>query len=151
GILVLLILAIAFIKADALTTWADESVYSDPILYTRQTHYQRIVITRAKGKGFALFLNGHLQFNSVDEYRYHEALVHPAMMVAGGAPRRVLVLGGGDGLALREILKYPSVEAVTLVDIDPGMTDLSANFRIGEDIWPLAELNRYAFRDPRVR
>ena len=68
-----------------------------------------------------LFLNGNLQFHSRDEYRYHEALVHPAL-AAHGAPRRVLVLGGGDGMAVREILKYPSVEHVTLVELDPHMT-----------------------------
>ena len=85
------------------------------------------MVTAGRG-GFQLFLNGHLQFSSADEYRYHEALVHPAMALAG-RPRRVLVLGGGDGLALREILKIPSVEAVTLVDLDPDMTGLSDRFQ----------------------
>jgi spermidine synthase len=85
-------------------------------------------------QGFQLHLNGNLQFNSADEYRYHEALVHPAMS-AFGSPHRVLVLGGGDGLAVREILKYPSVESVTLVDIDPGMTELA------RQLVPLRELN----------
>ena len=93
--------------------------------------------------GFQLFLNGHLQFSSADEYRYHEALVHPAMALAG-KPRHVLVLGGGDGLALREILKIPSVESVTLVDLDAEMTNLSARFR------PLGELNARSFEDRRV-
>jgi spermidine synthase len=85
-----------------------------------------------------------LQFSSTDEYRYHEALVHPAMLLANN-PRRVLVLGGGDGLALREILKYPSVQHVTLVDLDPDMTKLSNRFPL------LAELNKRSFDDPRVR
>jgi spermidine synthase len=88
-------------------------------------------------------LNGHLQFSSTDEYRYHEALVHPPMMLAD-SPRNILVLGGGDGLALREILRYPSVESVTLVDLDPAMTRLSEAFS------PLAELNNRSFSDPRV-
>jgi spermidine synthase len=70
-----------------------------------------------------LFLNGNLQFNSKDEYRYHEALVHPAM-AGHGAPKKVLVLGGGDGMAVREILRYPSVQSVTLVELDPHMTRL---------------------------
>src|SRR5205085_4169956 len=78
-----------------------------------------------------------------DEYRYHEALVHPAMMLAG-QPRRVLVCGGGDGLALREIRRYPSVESITLVDLDPTMTRLSSAFP------PLAELNQHSYDDPRV-
>jgi spermidine synthase len=84
-----------------------------------------------------------LQFSSADEYRYHEALVHPAMSLAGSL-RRVLVLGGGDGLALREILKYDSVQAVTLVDIDKEMTGLAQRFG------RLANLNQHSFDDPRV-
>src|SRR5207253_10840249 len=68
-----------------------------------------------------LFLNSHLQFSSRDEYRYHEALVHPGL-AAVPAPRRVLILGGGDGLSVREILKYPLVESITVVDLDPEMT-----------------------------
>jgi len=93
--------------------------------------------------GFQLYLNGHLQFNSTDEYRYHEALVHPPMS-SHPAPRRVLVLGGGDGLAVREILRHPDIESVTLVDLDPAMTGLSERFA------PLNDLNQAALRDHRV-
>jgi spermidine synthase len=89
---------------------------------TAASPYQRIVVTHGK-LGHRLFLNGNLQFAERDEYRYHEALVHPAM-AAHGAPKRVAVLGGGDGMAVREILKYPSVESVTLVELDPAMTRL---------------------------
>jgi spermidine synthase len=140
---VLLVLTIGIIKADALTSLAEDGLFADEIVYTRTTPYQRIVVTRSRA-GFQLFLNGHLQFSSADEYRYHEALVHPALTLAG-KPRRVLILGGGDGLALREVLKHPSVEAVTLVDLDPEMTSLSEHFP------PLAELNHQAFADPRVQ
>jgi len=91
----------------------------------------------------ALFLNGNLQFSSHDEYRYHEALVHPGLAALPHA-RRALVLGGGDGLAVREILKYPQVTSVTLVDLDVGMTDLFASAP------PLVALNRGALSDPRV-
>jgi spermidine synthase len=98
-----------------------------------------------KGKtGHALFLNGNLQFNSFDEYRYHEALVHPAFAAFEGEPKRILVLGGGDGLAVREILKYPSVESVTLVDLDPMMTELAVNLPA------VAELNKNSLKDRRV-
>ena len=141
--LVIVLLLIAFIKANSLTQMAEEDLFADDIIYTKTTSYQRIVITRGRA-GFQLFLNGHLQFSSADEYRYHEALVHPAVMAAGGNPRRVLVMGGGDGLALREILRYPKVESITLVDLDPAMTNLSASFP------PLADLNRQAFSDPRL-
>lgn len=140
---VIVCLLIAFIKADTLTALAEDQLYADDIIYSRTTPYQRIVVTRSRS-GFNLFLNGHLQFSSVDEYRYHEALVHPAM-TAHGAPVRVLVLGGGDGLALREILKYPSVREVVLVDLDPEMTTLSNKLQL------LSELNAHAYSDPRVR
>ena len=135
-------LAAGLIHADALTTLAEDNLFADDIVYAHTSPYQRIIVTQNRA-GFQLFLNGHLQFSSADEYRYHEALVHPAMVLAG-SPRRVLILGGGDGLALREVLHCPSVEAVTLVDLDPAMTRLSERF------FPLAELNRNAFRDPRV-
>ncbi|MDT5272177.1 MAG: spermidine synthase [Acidobacteriota bacterium] len=144
---VLALLAVAFVKADALTSLAEDAMFADDIVYTKTTPYQRIVVTRNRA-GFQLFLNGNLQFSSADEYRYHEALVHPALMLAsegGHAVRRVLVLGGGDGLALREILKYASVEEVVLVDLDPNMTELSRRFP------PLARLNQNSFEDPRVR
>jgi spermidine synthase len=140
--IVIALLAIGVIKANSLTSLAEDELFADEIIHSRTTPYQRIVVTRGKA-GFQLFLNGHLQFSSADEYRYHEALVHPAMTLAN-PPRRVLVCGGGDGLALREILRYPSVEWVTLVDLDPAITDLSQTFS------PLVELNRHSFSDPRV-
>jgi spermidine synthase len=140
---VLLLLVIGIVKADALTSLAEENLFADEIVYSRTTSYQRIVVTRGRA-GFQLFLNGHLQFSSADEYRYHEALVHPPLQLAG-SPRRVLILGGGDGLALREVLRHPSVEAVTLVDLDPDMTRLSERFPL------LAELNQHAFEDSRVQ
>ena len=140
--LVIGVLIVALIKADSLTTLAEEHVLGDPIVYAESTPYQRIVLTR-NARGFQLYLNGHLQFNSVDEHRYHEALVHPALS-AVKSPRRVLVLGGGDGLAVREILRYPSIKSVTLVDLDPGMTSLADRFP------PLVELSRSSLKDHRV-
>lgn len=136
------LLFLAFMKADLLTTLAEENAFGNPVVYAQTTPYQRIVVTKSD-QGFQLFLNGHLQFNSLDEYRYHEALVHPALSSAP-SPRNVLVLGGGDGLAVREILRYPSIESVTLVDLDPGMTSLAARFD------PLARLNQRALDNPLV-
>jgi spermidine synthase len=141
--IVTIILLVAFVRADVLTTLAEDELYADDIVYTTSSPYQRILVTK-NPMGFQLFLNGNLQFSSADEYRYHEALVHPAMSTLA-APRRVLILGGGDGLALREVLKYDSVQHVTLVDLDPKMTSLSTAFP------PLGELNGHAYRDPRVR
>jgi spermidine synthase len=143
GVIVAALLLAGLFHADWLTTRLENGIYTNPIVYARTTPYQRIVVTNGKN-GYQLFLNGHLQFNSLDEYRYHEALAHPPMLLFG-EPKSVLILGGGDGLALREVLKYSSVEHVTLVDLDAGMTDLSKNFA------PLAELNKHAFSEPRVK
>jgi spermidine synthase len=143
AVFVLTLLAVAMIKADWFTTWAEDRIYTHPVVYAETSPYQRIVLTRGAGS-FELYLDGNLQFSSRDEYRYHEALVHPAMLAAK-TPRRVLVLGGGDGLAVREILRYDEVESITLVDLDPAMTDLSENFP------PLAELNGHALEDSRVK
>ena len=143
AIAVLLGMATAIGFADRFTTWAEDEMYADPVVFSETTPYQRIVVSRGRA-GFQLFLNGNLQFASADEYRYHEALVHPAMVAADAPPRRVLILGGGDGLALREVLAHPSVEAVTLVDLDPAMTSLARRFPA------LGTLNRQAFRDRRV-
>ena len=120
--LTVFVLAAGFIQADAITTMAEDHFYQDRIVLAATTPYQRVVVTQGR-TGAKLFLNGNLQFAERDEYRYHEALVHPAM-AAYGAPRRVAVLGGGDGMAVREVLKYPSVQSITLVELDPNMTRL---------------------------
>ncbi len=98
-------LAAGFAGAGQLTTLAEAHLYADEIVHAETTPYQRIVVTRWRDD-LRLFLNNNLQFSSHDEYRYHEALVHPGL-AALPAAKRALVLGGGDGLALREILKYP--------------------------------------------
>ena len=141
--LVIVGMLVAIGYADRFTTFAEEQMYADPVVYTKQTPYQRILVTTGRA-GFNLFLNGNLQFASADEYRYHESLVHPAMMSTDAPPKKVLILGGGDGLALREVLAHPSVEQVTLVDLDPAMTHLADHFP------PLAELSRHSFKDKRV-
>ena len=143
GFIIVILLLVAFIKADSLTSLAEDNLFADTIIYAKSSPYQRIVVTKGK-IGYALFLNGNLQFNSFDEYRYHEALVHPAFAAFEGIPKRVLVLGGGDGLAVREILKYRSVENITLVDLDPMMTELARNLPA------VAELNKNSFQDARV-
>src|SRR4051812_22903339 len=140
GAVILVLLVIGFIKADRLTTLAEDALFVDNIIYAKSSAYQRIVVTKGKA-GYSLFLNGNLQFSSFDEYRYHEALVHPAFAAFNGTPKRVLVLGGGDGLALREIEKYPSIEFIQLVDLDPDMTKISAA------VPALGELNRHSFSD----
>ncbi len=143
GFIIIVLLAAGFVKADYLTSLAEDGLFADNIIYAKSSPYQRIIVTKGK-TGYSLFLNGNLQFNSFDEYRYHEALIHPAFSAFGANPKRVLVLGGGDGLALREILKYPSVENVTLVDLDPEMTGISKH------VPALGELNKHSFDNPKV-
>lgn len=143
GVALILALLIAFSYGERLTDLAEEALYADPIVLARSTRYQRLVLTRA-GAHFHLFLNGNLQFSSADEYRYHEALVHPAFASRPEA-RRVLVLGGGDGLAVREVLRHPAVQAVVLVDLDPGMTQLAHSNAL------LVQQNQGALGDARVR
>lgn len=143
GVATLLVLGAAWWHAEYLTRWTEEGLFSHPITYAESSPYQRIVVTQTP-ESFQLYLNGNLQFHSADEYRYHEALVHPAMAVRPDA-RRALVLGGGDGLAVRELLRYEAIESVTLVDLDPAMTRLAERFP------PLAQLNAHALEDRRVR
>ena len=118
----LIVLVGAMFASDHLTRWSEKALYGDEIIHAQTTPYQRLLITQWKNDT-RLYINGNLQFSSRDEYRYHEALVHPVLEKLPQA-RRVLVLGGGDGLAVREILKYPNIEHITLVDLDPAMTDL---------------------------
>ena len=140
---VIALLAAGMAGADRISASADANLYADEVILARNTRYQRIVLTRWKDD-LRLFLSSHLQFSSRDEYRYHEALVHPGLASLPGA-RRALVLGGGDGLALREMLKYPSLESITLVDLDPDMTGLFATHPL------LTKLNGGSLTHPKVR
>ena len=123
---VVVILAVGFAAAERISSLAEDRFYQDAIVFSATSPYQRIVVTHGRA-GYRLFLNGNLQFAERDEYRYHEALVHPAMAAFapdGRGAKRIAVLGGGDGMALRELLKYPAVESITLVELDPAMTKL---------------------------
>lgn len=140
---VMFMLVAGFALSDRMVQWGEHGLFGDEIIYATTTPYQRLVITRWKDDT-RLYINGNLQFSSRDEYRYHEALVHPALQALPWA-RSVLVLGGGDGLALREILRYPNIEHVTLVDLDPAMT---AAFTTRPE---LVKLNHGSFSDKRVR
>jgi spermidine synthase len=141
---VLGLLVAGFVSSENLTQIAESNLYADEIILARSTPYQRIVLTRWHDD-VRLYLNGHLQFSSKDEHRYHEALVHPAAAAVAGPVRRALVLGGGDGMALREVLRYPSLEEVTLVDLDPVMTGLFTTDPL------LRPLNADSYHDPRVK
>ncbi|WP_338754664.1 polyamine aminopropyltransferase [Bacillus sp. FJAT-52991] len=120
----------------------EQKLYKDPIVYSEQTAYQKIVLTREDGDT-RLYLDGQLQFSSADEHRYHETLVHPAM-AASQQKERILVLGGGDGLAVRELLKYEEVSDITLVDLDPQMVELANTNHF------LVDLNEGALENEKV-
>lgn len=139
---ILFVLTLGFISSDKLVHWGEQAMFGENIVFSSNTPYQRLVLTKWKDD-LRLYINGNLQFSSRDEYRYHEALVHPALEALPWA-KSVMILGGGDGLALREVLRYPNIERVTLVDLDPVMTKAFAS---RED---LVALNRNALNDPRV-
>ena len=122
----------------------EQKLYRDQIVFSETTRYQRLVLTRNSGLDeYRFYINGNLQFSSLDESIYHEQLVHPVMALATDHSR-VLILGGGDGLALREVLKYGDVESVSLVDIDPEVIRMFSKEPM------LVELNDNAFTDARV-
>ena len=140
---VLLLLLIAFIFANRWVFQAEQRYFGDPVVFESHSPYQRLVVTQWKDDT-RLYINGNLQFSSRDEARYHEALVIPAMQAAA-QHKRVLILGGGDGLAAREVLKYPQVQQVTLVDLDPDMT------RTFQTSAKLVALNQNALNHPKLR
>lgn len=111
------------------------------VIHSGRTGYQQVDIVETYSFGKCLFLDGKLQSSEYDERIYHEALVHPAMMTHP-EPRRVLIVGGGEGATAREVLRYPSVERVVMVDIDRELVELCKRY--------MPEWNRGAFDDPRL-
>src|SRR6059036_371878 len=107
-----------------------------------QTKFQHVEILQTAAYGKTLVLDGRIQSSLGDEFIYHEALVHPGMLATDGAPRSALVIGGGEGATLREILRYPSVNRAVMVDIDSEVVELCKVH--------LPEMHRGAFDDPRA-
>ena len=145
-VVVLAVLVLVFTQSGSILRYARNELYDDPVVYSETTQYQDIVLTESSPvvpgpKDLRLFLNGDLQFSSIDEYRYHESLVHPAL---AGKHDRVLVLGGGDGLAMREVLKYPDVRQAVEVELDPAVLHLA------ETNPEITALNQHSLEDPRV-
>ncbi|WP_405693588.1 polyamine aminopropyltransferase [Streptomyces sp. NBC_01185] len=145
NVAVIALLATASVLVDDFERAARRAVYGDEVRVAVQTGVQEIVLTGPGsgpgGGSLDLYLDGRLRVSSRDEHRYHEALVHPAM---NGAHRRVLILGGGDGLAAREVLRYPGVESVVVVELDPAVT------RLARTDPALSALNGHAYGDPRL-
>ena len=143
GVLLLVLLTAGSIYSGNILQFTEQLGYKGSIIFAKTTKYQRVVITR-EDESLQLFINGNLQFNSRDEYRYHEALVHPGLQ-AIRVPKDVLVLGGGDGLAVREVLKYDSVNSITLVDLDADITRLFKSQEM------LVRLNNGSLNSPKVK
>ncbi|MFP6719218.1 MAG: polyamine aminopropyltransferase [Candidatus Poribacteria bacterium] len=159
-------LAVAAMYSTDIDNWLESKLYRDHVQLSKQSRYQKIVLTKRDGqkdllsaddtivepsglevtnrrKDLRLFIDGNLQFSSVDEYRYHEALVHPAMNLADKRAN-VLILGGGDGLAAREVLRYPEVKRIVLIDIDPEITKVCSSYP------EIVELNQGSLLNAKV-
>lgn len=138
-------LLIGAVYSIELTSFAEDQLYRERIVYLNQTPYQRVVVTvNEETDNHSLYLDGHLQFAERDEYRYHEGLVHPVMSIPGSR-ERVLILGGGDGMAAREVLRYPGAKQIVLVDIDPDVIHFCRTFPA------IRSLNKGALDDARLR
>ena len=144
GLSIFVILFGSIIFGASISRFAEKHLYFDQVIYSKQTAYQKVVLTRSRlNREQKLYIDGHIQFSSRDEYRYHEYLVHPVMSAPGNRSR-VLILGGGDGLAAREVLKYDDVKEIHLVDIDPEMV------RISSELPMLALLNEHSLRSKKL-
>jgi spermidine synthase len=131
------------LSANNVIAHGEEMRYKDRVIFSKQTKYQKLVLTQSNSD-YWLFINGNQQLSTVDEIMYHEPLVHPLMQLYPHA-KDILILGGGDGCAAREILKYPDVENITLVDLDPEMTRLAMEHPV------LSEINQHAMEDEKVK
>jgi len=143
GIIILFLLIGGVFFGEEMAFSFEQKLYRDPIVYTEQTNYQQIILTKEQGD-LRLFLDGQLQFSSTDEYRYHETLVHPTVAMSE-SKENVLILGGGDGLAVRELVKHDEVHSITVVDLDPNVTELAKTHR------DIVELNEQSLMDNRVK
>lgn len=128
--------------SENISNYVEGGLYRDRVILSEQTQYQHIVLTRHKDD-LRLFIDGNVQFCSLDEYRYHEALVHIPMSQAEKKDK-VLILGGGDGMAVRELLKYEGTQ-ITLVDLDPEMIRICSENKI------IAGLNENSLKSDRLK
>ncbi len=137
-----LVLGIGLFLAKPIVLYGEQSRYREKVVFTKQTPYQKITVTQWQGD-YWLYLNTGKQLSTFDEWLYHEPLVHPAMQLAK-SHRSVLIMGAGDGCAIREVLKYDDVGQITLVDLDPAMTDIGKNHPIFQ------QLNQRAYFSPKL-
>lgn len=140
--LVLLLIGTGTFVAKPIIVWGEQQKYADKVVYHKQSKYQRIIITQWK-ENYWLFINRNEQFSTLDEMMYHEPLVHPIVKITPN-PKNILIMGGGDGCAVRELLKYPNIESIHLVDLDPAMTDLGKHHPI------MKKINKNAMNHPKL-
>jgi len=140
----IIVLSTALFFSGVISKFLQSRLYTDDVILSKRTKYQEIVLTRS-GEDFRLFLDGSIQFSTTDEYRYHEMLVHPAITMCGNTSINVLVMGGGDGMAVREALKHDNVKSVTLVELDPQMIKLATENQ------SFVSVNGNSLADPRVK
>ncbi len=123
---VIVLLSVGFIQSDNIKLYGEQSRFKDKIVHVVESKYQKLVVTTWLNEHW-LYINGNLQMTTLDEYLYHEPMIHPVVALVKH-PKQVLVIGGGDGFNVKELLKYPDVESITLVDLDPEMTNLGAKY-----------------------
>ena len=129
--------------------WTEERAYPDwsqkirtcSILVEQQTRYQHVLIVRSQRFGNILLLDSVIQLSEADEFIYHEMMVHVPLLMLGDV-RRVLIIGGGDGGCLRELVRYPSIDRIVMVELDRQVIALSRAF--------LPQVSNGAFEDPRL-
>lgn len=143
GFALLTLLVLGFFISSSFVSRMESRLYQDKVIYAANSNYQQRLILTKRGKRLRFYINGALQFDSFDEYRYHESLIHPAMSLVR-TPENILILGGGDGLGVRELLKYQTVKKITVVDLDPAVTALFKSNPI------LQKINNNALTHPKV-
>ncbi|UFT98025.1 polyamine aminopropyltransferase [Radiobacillus kanasensis] len=143
GTIIVILLLAGFIFGEEMAFTFEQKLYKDPIIHLEESKYQKIILTEDEGD-VRLYLDGQLQLSSIDEFRYHELLVHPTFAQAE-EHKQVLILGGGDGVAAKEALKYEDVESITLVDLDPAVVQLAKQNR-----W-LLDLNEGSLDNEKVQ
>lgn len=136
------ILSIGFIKSESIILYSEQSRYKDKIVYQEQSKYQNITITQWQ-EHYWLFINGNQQLSTFDEFLYHEPMVHPIMALTP-EHKNILIIGGGDGFNVKELLKYKDVTTITVVDLDPAMTKLGKEFK------GIVKYNESALHHPKV-
>ncbi|MCS7143226.1 MAG: fused MFS/spermidine synthase [Aigarchaeota archaeon] len=131
-----------FWVSEVVTDGLIEHIALKEVITQHRSRFQEIFIAETVPFSRCLFIDGKIQSSLLDEHIYHEVLVHPASVIHG-RPREVLIIGGGEGGVLREVLRWRSVEAATMVEIDADVVDLCKRY--------MPELNNGAFNDPRSR